>query len=61
MYLVLACQPDVEPLRYELPLVEAAAMAKLLRSLGWEVSVFAELQPPWKIPSWYIDPLEAPQ
>lgn len=42
MYLVLACNMG-DRRRYELDCVEAAAMARLLRSLGWQVDTFRAL------------------
>ncbi len=46
LYLVLACSPDLEPLRYELTLLEAVPMARFLRSVGWAVTVHKELPCP---------------
>jgi hypothetical protein len=42
-YLILACDGH-DCLRYELELAEAAPMARLLRSLGWIVTILAPIE-----------------
>jgi hypothetical protein len=42
-YLVLACSPGLEPLRYELSWQEAFFMASQLKRTGWAVTVLKAL------------------
>jgi hypothetical protein len=45
MYLVIACKPDLPPLRYELEMPDAFHKARQLRRWGWAVYVLQELGP----------------